>query len=358
VEEEQMHDERAGWVVPVVLVTPSQCAGTREAINVKEALMASHTRSATRLSIAVLLSLILSAHLIDAERQQASPEQINEPAPMTNEAVVRLAKGGLSEALIITAIRTAQKRAFVLTPDALIDLKAAGISENILTVMLNPDADVPYSAPQPSSALPTSDPRVEREPGIYVDLGKDSPELVLLEPTVFSQAKSGGVFLSGVTYGLVKAKWKAVVRGSTASQRLRIRQPTFYFYFEQKGAGLSHSAGFAGWFSGSSSPNQFVLAKMDRKENGRELVIGEWGTLGSSTGTRSKDTVGLSVERLSPGIYRVKTVEPLQFGREYCFFYAGAIGSVMPGTGVAAAAGNLFDFGVDPADTKSPSAGR
>lgn len=167
-----------------------------------------------------------------------------------------------------------------------------------------------------------------------------SPSPVQLEPTVFSQGKTGGIFASAMTYGLYKAKWKAVVRSAKANIRTDVQQPTFLFYFPERssefGAGV-----FAGWLSAATSPNEFVLAQMTRKKTDRELVVGEFGAFGASSGTRSQDTVPMKIEKLAPGIYRVTPTEILGPG-EFCFFYAAGAGSLGQG-----AAGKLFDFGID-----------
>jgi hypothetical protein len=55
---------------------------------------------------------------------------------------------------------------------------------------------------------------------------------------------------------------------------------------------------------------------------------------------RSEDSVPLAIERLRPGVYRVKPTARLEAG-EYCFFHA--IGSGF----MTAGGGKLFDFGVD-----------
>ena len=166
--------------------------------------------------------------------------------------------------------------------------------------------------------------------------------LVPLEPTVFSQGKSGGLFASAMTFGLAKAKWKAIVRGARAELRTSIQQPVFHFHFEDKSSGLGNTGGFAGWVASASSPNEFVLVQMYEKPDRRELVVGEYNAFGSSTGTRSEDTVPLKIERLAPGVYRVTPTEPLG-GGEFCFFYAA--GAATLGGGVT---GKPFDFGVDP----------
>lgn len=61
-----------------------------------------------------------------------------ESAPLTNAAVVKLARAGFKEKTIIAIIRTRPAQ-FDLSPDRLIDLKRNGVSENIILVMLARD---------------------------------------------------------------------------------------------------------------------------------------------------------------------------------------------------------------------------
>jgi hypothetical protein len=218
------------------------------------------------------------------------------------------------------------------------------VSERLIAVMLggaDPGAAIP---PRPAATSADSRPTVGpstvsaagREAGIYFNVGG---KMTALEPTVFSGGKSGGLFTSGLTMGIKKAKWKAVVRSPAAVQRLQSANPEFHFYFESRGAGLSNT-GVAGML-GASSPNEFVLARMTQKETERELIVGEFGAFGASSGTRSEDTVELVIEKVEPGVYKVTTKTPLPAG-EYCFFYASGASAFN-----AAGTGKLFDFGVD-----------
>jgi len=294
------------------------------------------------LAAAIIIGLLFTAS------SQAQPAKQPEPRGLTNADVVKMVQAGLSEALIIAAIRQAPRTTFEVGPEALVQLKAAGVSEAILTVMLNPAASAMPSPPggAPPAGIPASmdpnDPLGAHPPGIYVDLGETASNLVALEPTVFSQGKSGGMFASAMTFGLAKAKWKAIVRGARAQLRTTLQQPTFYFYFEKKGSGLSSTGEFGGWLAEASSPNEFVLVQMYAKSDRRELVVGEFNVFGSSTGTRSEDTVPLKIEKLAPGTYRVTPTEALGRG-EFCFFYAAGAATFGAGT-----LGKLFDFGVDP----------
>ena len=279
---------------------------------------------------------------------------------LTNQDILKMVQAGLGEAVVIATIRTATAASFDLSPDGLIALKKGGVSDAIVALMIDPKAAPapPAAVAAPVIALPgvggtvdtraridsaTAAPEIPREPGVYWDKGRDGThDLVALEPTVFSQGKTGGMLASALTYGIKKAKMKAVTRGSAAVLHVNEPQPTFYFYFESKASGLGNTGGFTGWLSGATSPNEFILARMTSTSKDRELIVGEVGAFGANSGTRSKDTVDIQIDRLSGGIYRVKASERLEPG-EYCFFYAGGVSALGSG---GTSGGKLFDFGI------------
>jgi hypothetical protein len=283
--------------------------------------------------------VLFSAQSANARLQSSAKQESERAAPgMNSQDVIKMVSAGLSEDVIIGAIRKVAKPDFDLTPDGLIALSKAGVSTGIIRAMQGGnDTSAPSASSTAAFVNPFSTRSVEgREAGIYF---KDADKMTQLEPSAFSGGKSGNMFVSGLTYGVKKTKWKALVRSPRASQRILMATPEFYFYFEARGAGLSNSA-FAS-FAGASSPNEFVLVKMDRSGNQREVTVGEFGITGTSSGTASHDSIDLNVEKISPGSYRVTPKDPLKPG-EYCFFYAS--GSSMF---AAAGRGKLFDFGID-----------
>lgn len=318
--------------------------------------------------LCLVCAMLATAVSVQAQRPpSASPSKAASPAPppaaqaMTNADVIKMVQAGLGESVVMGAIKAAPRTKFDLDAENLIALKKAGVSDNIVARMLDPNSQ-PVAPATTGTLMPgmaggavdtrarVDDPHapvdVPREPGVYLDHGSaEKPNLIALEPTVFSQGKSGGFLTSALTYGIKKIKFKAVVRSRNANLRIRQGTPTFYFYFEQRSSGLGNSGGFAGWLSGATSPNEFVLARMDVKSKERELIVGEMGAFGGSSGTRSKDTVEFMVERLGAGIYQVRPLQPLPPG-EYAFFYAAGASTLGAGT-----AGKLFDFGVDAAST-------
>ena len=74
------------------------------------------------------------------------------PAAMTNQDVIRLVKARISEELIINKIKTSKTR-FDTSTDGLVTLKEAGVSDNIISAMMNPSAAPP---PQHSTSAGTT----------------------------------------------------------------------------------------------------------------------------------------------------------------------------------------------------------
>jgi len=285
----------------------------------------------------------------------SSPAQTQEGAKpaLTNDDVIKMVQVKLGDGVIIAKIKSSACK-FDTSTEVLIRLKEAGVSDAVMQAMAEAGAGAATSAAAPAAPPPDpNDPNAEHDPGIYYL--HETPEgrrLVQLEPTAYSGAKSGGVFKMAMTYGIAKAKWKAVVRGARASIRMTEAAPAFYFYFEMKHGTLSYSGGPASMFGGLSSPSQFTLVRLVSKKNNRELIVGEWGAYRASSGTREKDVVEFDLVKVSPGVYRVVPRSNLQPG-EYCFFNTGQTGTTVGMAGPVGGGGGggmLFDFGVNPAE--------
>jgi len=264
--------------------------------------------------------------------------------PLTNADVVQMAKAGLDETMIIKVIE-ANDTAFDVSPQAVMDLKNAGVSQPIIEAMLAAEAKkkVPDAAAKPAKEPPPAgaerasipdpnDPGAPHDPGIYMYTGN---KLVMLEPTVYAQGKVGGFFKTAATYGIAKTKWKAVVQGPHAKIGTSDPGAVFYFYVEEKGT-----------FGGTTSPNEFALIRFDVKGDSREATVMQIGLFGGTSGTQDKANIPCTSLKIKPGIYKVTPNAPLKPG-EYAFLSASATpaGALAPG---AAGASRLFDFGVNP----------
>lgn len=287
-----------------------------------------------RLSSLIVALAFFSSLGMPTRAQQAPPK------PLTNADIVKMVKAGLGDSVTIAAIQQASQKSFDLSPEALVALKQAGVTEGILKAMLGTSAPAQAA---PSDTPDPNNPLAGRAPGLYFDKGTGSgkPELVTLQATSITQMKSKGGFASAMSYGIAKSSMVAVVGGAQAKLRTTHPQPVFYFYFDTKAGNFGNA--FGAWMASATSPDEFVLVEMqrDRKNDERDLEVGQFRTFSHSMGVQSKDRVDFKAEQMLPGVFRVTTTQRLSPG-EFCFFYAQGAAALMGGV-----TGKLFDFGID-----------
>lgn len=272
---------------------------------------------------------------------------------LTNDAIVKMVKSGLSEDVVLSMVKT-QPAKYTLTPDELIALKSAGVPDKVVAAMVERAAG--GGAPglgRATGATPLAgtvakgdpnDPMSSHDSGIYLHAKDRNGEykLMVLEQASYQGSKTGGMLGTVLTYGIKKAKMKAVIPGQHASIRTPDSEPVFYFYFEDKAAGLGRGGFGAGAIS---NPNQFALIKLEVTKSSRETIIGKFGAFGSDFGTDEKSMVSFKSEKLRDGLYKVVPNGPMGPG-EYCFLASQAnMGAFGAG---AAGAAQIFDFAVSP----------
>jgi hypothetical protein len=266
---------------------------------------------------------------------------------MDNVSIIKLVKAGLSDDLIVNTIN-ASPAAYDTSANGLIALKTAGASDRVVSaIVLKATGGTPSStasaAPVGQASVNPDDPNSPHEAGIYVysDTAPAGSKMNMLEPSIYTQAKTGGTFTSAITVGIAKIKTKAVLRGAHANARVSDPQVVFYFYFEEQGAGLSHASTP---FGGTSTPNEYTLLKFDIKGDTRETIIAKANVFGASGGTDDKAVTPFTYTKLRPGVYKVTLNGPLQPG-EYGFISEAGPGTVSPNGGVATSDTRVFDFG-------------
>jgi len=266
---------------------------------------------------------------------------------LNNAAIVKMTKAGLSDSIVVSAIQSSPGQ-FNTSTDSLIALKQAGVDDTVIAAIFAKNSGASLAAgsatPTPSPANP-DDPNASHEAGIYIyDTKAADHKMSELEPSVYSQGKTGGQFASAYTYGIVKAKTKAVIRSAHSNARVTDPNVSFYFYFEKTSSGLGNASSPYG--GTSTTPNEFTLLRFDVKGDTRETTIGKFSAYGSQSGNDEKAMVPFAFEKIRPGVYKVTPKAPLQQG-EYGF--VSASGTPMVGFfGAAAASGaHVFDFGVN-----------
>lgn len=272
------------------------------------------------------------------------------PAPsevLTNETIIMLTKAGLNPQIIVSKIQ-ASPSSFNVTIDELVRLKGEKVADEVVNAMIQATQteaqkkEAAKAKDQPKAD--PNDPHSPHESGIYFLSTEETPnQLIQMDASVYSQSKSGGIFKSALTYGIAKIKSKAIISGDQAKLQISESRPVFYFYFDVTNTGLSNSGQSFG--ASSTSPNEFVLVKMDQKKNSRELIVGQMNAFGAQSGTLDKYVQLFEYEKLAPGIFKVTPKTPLSAG-EYCFYYAGATPLPTYGMVGATGGGKVFDFGV------------
>jgi hypothetical protein len=258
---------------------------------------------------------------------------------LVNQSVVDMVKAGIPGDIIISKIQTSPA-AFDLSTNGLVSLGKQKVPSDIVKAMLQAQGHVqsPQGASAAAESADPNSPDSPHEAGIYIYSKTDSgPTMTMLEPTVYTQGKSGGVFASAMTYGIAKVKWKAVVRGAKAQARSNDPSAVFYFYFEKTSAGLSNSS------YGTSTPNEFTIMRFDVKGDSRETVVMQANAFGSSSGSDEKRVTSFDFVKLRPGVYKVTPKAPLVAG-EYGIIGTASGGAFAPG---ATSANRVFDFGIN-----------
>ncbi len=254
---------------------------------------------------------------------------------LTNENVMTMVKAGLPPSIIVNKIRTS-KTNFDTSTNQLFQLQQTRVPTDIINAMVAASTATSTATSQTGagdvSRTDPNDPLSAHDAGIYLYEEIDGrKKMTQLEPSVTKQTKTGGIFASAMTYGIMKAKVKAALAGKNAPLQISNPRPVFYFYFEAKNAGLSSNTYY------TTSPSEFVLVQFNAKSNTREITILQANAFGAQSGTMDKSARGFKVEKLAPGVYKVTPQEDLVDG-EYGFYSSGGAG---PSGGA-----KIFDFGV------------
>jgi hypothetical protein len=221
--------------------------------------------------------------------------------PLTNQDVIDMSKAGLDEKVIRKAIETSNC-VFDTTPQTLILLKNYGISEGILNAMLAGGAPK-----QQSSGLPT-------EVGIY-SMKDGTPTEMGAEVVNF---RTGGVGKMILTDGIDKGHVNGQIKGPHS--KTRAISPLEFIIVTFEGV----------------TPSEYVLVKLDEKNDRREFGQTTGGVIHASSGA-GKNSLDFDAVKLAPRTYRVK-LENLAAG-EY-----GFLPPIGPANQSASGSGRIYSF--------------
>lgn len=258
---------------------------------------------------------------------------------LNNSSVIQLVKAGIGNDAVIAKIKNTPGK-YDLNTDDLIALKTAGVSSDVIAAMI-----AGYSESKPvavaTMSLTDINPSTPHPSGLYLIDGAAN-RLDRIDPTVSTQAKTGGIFGYALTMGIASMSVKVAIAGQTARVTTSNEAPSFYFFFDASNPATANIS--SSWASGSaqtvSSPSEFTLIKLAEKDGRREARVGSLNIAGAKSGVMDKDRIAFDYEMVREGVYKVTLKQPLQPG-QYGFIYALAGG----GTNGAMTA-RIFDFEV------------
>lgn len=255
---------------------------------------------------------------------------------LTNQSILDMIELGFSSDIIVAKIESSDSD-FDTTIESLKQLKEKGVSDAIIVAIINKTkSDI-------ESYNNTDNGPKEDKIGLYIN---DGQELRKIFPTVFSGSKTNTLG-SALSYGLASASISSVLNNPTSTNIVNTCIPEFIFFFGHPTSQQNFNNGNNWWFFTATSPNEFVLVKLDKKRKSREIRTGSVNLYaGTNIGVDENSVIPFEIAPIDDYTFKVSSTDPLKPG-EYCFFYRGAI----PQGGYNNQA--VFDFSVQAQETPS-----
>jgi hypothetical protein len=231
---------------------------------------------------------------------------------MNNESVIKMAKAGLSDDVIVGSIN-GQPGSYKTSTDDLIALKTAGVSDKVIGAMISKSsggAPAVAGAPAMAGAGPVN------EVGVYYKKGDAWTDL---NPEVVN-FKTGGVLKSIGTAGIVKGDINGHLNGEHSPNALKT--PIEILIYTPEG----------------TAPTEYQLIRLHAQKDSREFRTMTGGVLHSSGGA-TRDSVPFEHKKIAARTYQI--ILPADLG-------PGEYGILPPSggdaTGSSGRIGKLYSF--------------
>jgi hypothetical protein len=217
---------------------------------------------------------------------------------LTNDTIIKMAKAGLSDDVIISTI-TSQPAKFATSPDDLIALKGSGVSDRVMGVMVERmvainSAPAPAAAPAPAPAAPApaatapaptpvaGAPAPVNEVGVYFLKGESWADL---HPEVVN-FKTGGVLKSIGTAGIVKGDVNGHVNNEHSSTQLKT--PVTLLVYTPEGVDIT----------------EYQLLRLRESKDSREFRTVTGGVMHVSGGA-TRDLIPFESKKIAPRTHQI-----------------------------------------------------
>jgi hypothetical protein len=220
---------------------------------------------------------------------------------LNNDAVVKLAKAGMSDEIIVSTIN-ASPGAYDTSANGLIALKTAGVTDKVISAIVMKASGVTTAAAAPASG--STLPAGIDDVGVYY---KDkSGAWVALMPEIVN-FKTGGVMKSFATGGMVKGDINGHIQGGKAK------------------TGVTFPVALAIYVPEGTAITEYQLLRLHAGGNSREFRSVTGGVYHVSGGA-TRDAIEFQPEKIAPRVYQI----PLQSSTgkgEYGILPPGSYGS-------------------------------
>ncbi len=200
---------------------------------------------------------------------------------MNNEAVIKMAKAGLGEDIIVSTIKS-QPGKYSTTPDDLIALKTAGVSDKVIAAMVEKAAGGGAAAPAPSAPAASAGAPIVAEVGVYF---KKGDAWAVLPPEVVN-FKSGGVLKQIGTAGIVKGDKNGHLNGEHSQTQLKT--PVTLLVYTPEGVAIT----------------EYQLLRLREQKDSREFRTVTGGVLHESGGA-TRDLIPFENKKIAPRTYEI-----------------------------------------------------
>lgn len=200
---------------------------------------------------------------------------------LTNESVIKMVKADLGEAIIISTIN-GQPAKFATSADDLINLKQAGVSDNIIHAMIVKMSGGGAAAPAAAASAASPEKGPVSEVGVYY---KKNEVWTDLPPEVVN-FKTGGVLKTIGTAGIVKGDINGRVNGEHS--RTVIKTPVSLLVYASEGVAIT----------------EYQLLRLRGSKDAREFRTVTGGVLHVSGG-QTRDVVPFESKKVAPRTWEI-----------------------------------------------------
>jgi hypothetical protein len=261
------------------------------------------------ISLVSISAVAQPAHTSEAPKAVEGPLTASTTPAMNNDSVLKMVKAGLGDELVIQTINT-QPGQYVTDADSLVTLKTAGVSDRVITAMINKNRRQLTNVPEKPVEL--SD---VNEIGVYY---KDrNGKWTAIDPEIV-HIKSGGWLKSTATHGIIREDRNGHLNGRES--KLALQCPIEILIYVPEGV----------------SATEYDFLRFRINSDNREFRVLTGGVFHSSGGA-DRDEVKFTPVKTAPHTYQF-TVNKDTGGGEY--------GILPPGTGNVTNGGKIYTFAI------------